>query len=68
VYVLFLYVDCRCMCCMLGVSAFIVCVVCHVWLDVCDAHYVYVYKVEENGLGVYQVWQPIRHVYGKDKG
>ena len=38
-------------------------VVCHVWLYVCDAHYVYVHLVEEKALGVCQVWKPILCVY-----
>ena len=39
-------------------------VVCCVWLHVCDAHYVYVYMVEEKALGVCRVWQSIRCAYG----
>jgi len=34
-------------------------VVCHVWLHMCDAHYVYVHMVEEKALGVCWVWQLI---------
>jgi len=39
-------------------------VVCHVWLYMCDAHYVYVHMVEEKALGVFQVWQSIRCACG----
>jgi len=38
-------------------------VVSHVWLYVCDAHYVYVYMVEEKTLGVCRVWQSIWTAY-----
>ena len=38
-------------------------VLCRVWLYVCNAHYVYVHMVEENALGVFQVWQSIRCAY-----
>ena len=38
-------------------------VVCHVWLYVCDAHYVYVHMVEEKALGVFRVWQLIQCAY-----
>jgi len=38
-------------------------VVCRVWFSVCDAHYVYVYMVEEKALSVSQVWKPIHSVY-----
>ena len=34
-------------------------VVCHVWLYVCDAHYMHVHMVEDKAMGVFQVWQPI---------
>ena len=36
-------------------------------LYVCDAHYVYVYMVEENALGVCQVWKLIQCAYIKEK-
>ena len=39
-------------------------VVCHVWLYVCDAHYVYVQMVEENALGRFQVWKLSQCAYG----
>ena len=38
-------------------------VLCHVWLYVCDAHYAYVYLVEEKGLGVCLVWRLIQSAY-----
>jgi len=34
-------------------------VVCHVWMYVCDAHYVYVHMADEDALGVCHVWQLI---------
>ena len=44
-----------CVVCQVYVHAF----VCHVWLCVCDAHYVYVQMVEEKELGVCLVWKSI---------
>jgi len=38
-------------------------VVCHVWLYVCDAHYVYVHMVEVKELHVCWVWKPIWSAY-----
>jgi len=39
------------------------CVVCRMWLHVCDAHYVYVHVVKEEAMGVCCVCQPIQCVY-----
>ena len=38
--------------------------VCHVWLYVCEAHYVYVHMVDKNALGVCWVRKPIQSAYG----
>ena len=38
-------------------------VVCHVWLYMCDTHYVYVHMVEEKALNFFQVWKLIQSVY-----
>lgn len=34
-------------------------VVCHVWLYVCNAYYVFAHMVEEKALGFCRVWKPI---------
>ena len=39
-------------------------VVCCVWLNGCDEHYVYVHMVEEKALGVCQLWKLIWSAYG----
>ena len=55
------------MCCM-SMYVHVLCgVIRHVWLYVYDAHYVYVYMVEEKALGVFRVWQPIQCAYKKDQ-
>ena len=46
------------LCCVLGVGVCIACIV----------HCVYVYVVEEKELGVFQVSQPIRCAYIKERG
>lgn len=60
------------LCCTLGVGVCVVCqvwvqvlhnVVCHVWLYVCDLHYVYVHMVEEKALGAFWEWKLLWYAY-----
>ena len=52
------------LCCTLGIVLCVICqvyvhvlhgVLCHVWLYVCNTHYVYVHMAEEKELGVFWV-------------
>ena len=77
-YVVVLYTRCTCVStcivwrCTSGIGACALCqvqvlvlhgIVCRVWLYVCDTHYVYVHLVNENTLGVCQVWKLIHCAY-----